>query len=60
MSTKWFTGFYRKDKVLLRRKAHASQKAPRQLCNSISELRAEILREKEVYSFRRLIGREGV
>ena len=60
MSTRWFTGFCRRNKILLRRKTHASQKAPKQLCNSISELHAKILREEEVHSLRRVIAREGV
>ena len=46
LSHRWFEGFCRRKNISLRRKTHASQKAPEQLRNSIENFHAKLLRER--------------
>ena len=46
MSARWFPEFCRRNKILLQRKTHVSQKTPEQLRKSIFELHAKTSRER--------------
>ena len=43
---RWFSGFCRRNNILLRRESHASQKTPQKLRKVISELHAKTMRKR--------------